>query len=55
MSGYHEDTTGSLVRMFSNLEHIDTHLGRAIREFHSAIGISLEFIGWGVIGDEVIM
>ncbi|KAJ7870051.1 hypothetical protein B0H14DRAFT_2571472 [Mycena olivaceomarginata] len=39
MSGYHEDTTGSLVRTFSNLEHIDTHLGRAIREFHSAVGI----------------
>ncbi|KAJ7437074.1 hypothetical protein B0H11DRAFT_2362278 [Mycena galericulata] len=31
-----------LTRAFSNLEHIDTHLGRAIREFHSCIGIPPE-------------
>ncbi|KAJ7882132.1 hypothetical protein B0H13DRAFT_2539789 [Mycena leptocephala] len=30
---------GSLIRAFSNLEHIDTHLGYAIREFNSSIGI----------------
>ncbi|KAJ6454725.1 hypothetical protein C8R47DRAFT_221942 [Mycena vitilis] len=28
-----------LMRIFSNLQHIDSHVGRAIREFHSPIGI----------------
>ncbi|KAJ7883088.1 hypothetical protein B0H13DRAFT_1890601 [Mycena leptocephala] len=30
---------GCLIRAFSNLQHIDSHVGRAIREFHSPIGI----------------
>ncbi|KAJ7917150.1 hypothetical protein B0H13DRAFT_1870510 [Mycena leptocephala] len=30
---------GSLVRAFSNLQHMDTHLGRSLREFNSLIGI----------------
>lgn len=30
---------GCLARVFSNSEHLDTHLGRAIREFASVIGI----------------
>ncbi|KAJ7898735.1 hypothetical protein B0H13DRAFT_1884188 [Mycena leptocephala] len=30
---------GNLVRAFSNLQHMDTHLGRALREFNSSIGI----------------
>ncbi|KAJ7838378.1 hypothetical protein B0H14DRAFT_2789331 [Mycena olivaceomarginata] len=29
----------SLSRAFANLEHFDTHLGRAIREFNSVIGL----------------
>ncbi|KAJ7018078.1 hypothetical protein C8F04DRAFT_1405246 [Mycena alexandri] len=32
-------SAGSLSRVFSNLEHIDTHLGRAMREFNSPIGL----------------
>ncbi|KAJ7495717.1 hypothetical protein B0H11DRAFT_2227235 [Mycena galericulata] len=35
----HKMYPSCLTRAFSNLEHIDTHLGRAIREFHSQIGI----------------
>ncbi|KAJ7095135.1 hypothetical protein B0H15DRAFT_1020037 [Mycena belliarum] len=42
MQTYDRQTNPScLTRAFSNLEHVDTHLGRAIREFNSPIGIPL--------------
>ncbi|KAJ7032804.1 hypothetical protein C8F04DRAFT_1396451 [Mycena alexandri] len=37
-------SAGSLSRVFSNLEHIDTHLGRAMREFNSP-SVYLNFHG----------
>lgn len=41
MSLYDEKNMSAalLTRAFSNLEHLDTHLGRAIREFNSPIGL----------------
>ncbi|KAJ7661095.1 hypothetical protein B0H17DRAFT_1144798 [Mycena rosella] len=40
MRTYDQETaTGCLIRAFSNLEHIDSHLSRALREFNSLIGI----------------
>ncbi|KAK7019273.1 hypothetical protein R3P38DRAFT_3199456 [Favolaschia claudopus] len=45
MSNYlPEDTQDNLSRVFANMQHVDTHVGRAIREFHSIIGVPQE--GW---------
>ncbi|KAJ7145082.1 hypothetical protein C8R43DRAFT_1130155 [Mycena crocata] len=46
------DNPACLIRAFSNLEHIDSHIGRAIREYHSPIGIPDQ--AWETIIDNTI-
>ncbi|KAJ7126596.1 hypothetical protein C8R43DRAFT_958085 [Mycena crocata] len=48
-----EDFRPCLIHAFSNLEHIDSHIGRAIREYHSPIGILDQ--AWETIIDNTII